>query len=387
MRRIHGAGWQILGDASRASVQIDFPARSKTSFRFCSRLVTAHQETQCSLTYNRAAKLSTTFSTIPGVVYNSLWSATHHCIGATGISSIPFITTHHRNSPQTHPPSQLTPSHHHPTQTMAWALVTPSSRGIGLALTRHLLLTTPTTLPIVATARSDLAGTKARILDTLTLTPSQSDRLDVQPLDLDSESSVAAAAAYCGARYNDRTKSKSAHLRLALLVPGMLVPERAPDKISHDAALATLKLNLLAPMMLMKHLSPFLPKKKTFELDPVDGLNDAAIMAFMSARVGSISDNARGGWYSYRASKAGVNQLVKSLDIMLQLQAGPRAMSVGLHPGTVKTDLSREFWDSTPKEKLFEPAFAAERLLEVLKGMGSEGRGKCWDWAGKEIAP
>jgi NAD(P)-dependent dehydrogenase (short-subunit alcohol dehydrogenase family) len=140
--------------------------------------------------------------------------------------------------------------------------------------------------------------------------------------------------------------------------------------------LATLKLNLLAPMLLMKHVAPFLPRTTT-PLDPVPGLNDAAIMAFMSARVGSISDNVRGGWYSYRASKARVNQLVESLDIHLQLQAGAKTMSVGLHPGTVKTDLSRAFWESTPKDKLFEPAFAAERLLAVLEGLGSSVRGKC----------
>lgn len=61
---------------------------------------------------------------------------------------------------------------------------------------------------------------------------------------------------------------------------------------------------------------------------------------------------------------------------MLQLQTGTKAMSVGLHPNTVKTDLSREFLESTPKEKLFEPAFAAEKLLGVLKGLGGSGRGK-----------
>jgi NAD(P)-dependent dehydrogenase (short-subunit alcohol dehydrogenase family) len=269
---------------------------------------------------------------------------------------------------------------------MAWILVTPASRGIGLALTRHLLTTTPAPVPIVATTRSDPSGTRARILDNLSLPSSSASRLDIQHIDFNAESSIADCAAYCADRYNRRSVDKTAHLRLALLVPGMLVPERAPDKISADAALATLKLNLLAPMLLMKHLAPFLPRKAT-PLDRVAGLNDAAIMACMSARVGSISDNARGGWYSYRASKAGVNQLVKSLDIHLQLQAGAKAMSVGLHPGTVKTDLSRAFWESTPKEKLFEPAFAAERLLAVLEGLASSARGKCWDWAGKEILP
>ena len=166
----------------------------------------------------------------------------------------------------------------------------------------------------------------------------------------------------------------------------MLVPERSPAAIEHDAALETLKLNLLAPMMLAKHFFPFLPRKAT-QLDAVEGLNDAAVLALMSARVGSISDNQRGGWYSYRASKAGVNQLVKSLDIYLKMQTGAKAMSVGLHPGTVKTGLSEEFWGSTPKEKLFSPEFSAERLCEVVKGRREGDRGKCWAWDGEEILP
>ena len=268
---------------------------------------------------------------------------------------------------------------------MAWVLVTPASRGIGLALTRHLLNTTPSSLPVVATARSDLEGAKSRILDGLD--SSASSRLDVQKIDFDSESSISETAAYCKDRYNDRSKDKNAHLRLGMLIPGMLVPERAPDKIEYDSALATLKLNLLAPMLLMKHFAPFLPRKST-ELSAVSGLNPSAIMAMMSARVGSISDNQRGGWYSYRSSKAGINQVVKSLDIFLQLQTGQNAFAVGLHPGTVKTGLSKEFWESTPKEKLFEPEYSAEKLLSVLEGLEvSKGRGKCWDWEGKEILP
>lgn len=107
----------------------------------------------------------------------------------------------------------------------------------------------------------------------------------------------------------------------------------------------------------------------------------------MSARVGSISDNSLGGWYSYRTSKAGVNQLVKSLDIYLENTAGEKAMSVGLHPGTVKTGLSKDFWASTKKEKLFEPDWVAERLVDVVKAVGIEGRGRCWDWEGKEVPP
>ena len=107
----------------------------------------------------------------------------------------------------------------------------------------------------------------------------------------------------------------------------------------------------------------------------------------MSARVGSITDNAAGGWYSYRSSKAAVNQIVKSLDIYLKNSTGEKALAIALHPGTVKTGLSEEFWDSTPKEKLFTPEFAAEKLIGVVQAMEVSGRGKCWDWEGKVIPP
>lgn len=107
----------------------------------------------------------------------------------------------------------------------------------------------------------------------------------------------------------------------------------------------------------------------------------------MSARVGSISDNRLGGWYSYRASKAGVNQLVKTFDNHLRTTSGGNAMAIALHPGTVRTGLSKEFWGSVKKDKLFESDWVAERLLDVVREVGLEGRGRCWDWDGKEVPP
>lgn len=107
----------------------------------------------------------------------------------------------------------------------------------------------------------------------------------------------------------------------------------------------------------------------------------------MSARVGSTSDNALGGWYSYRASKAGVTSISKTFDNYLHNKSGDNAIAIAYHPGTVKTGLSKEFWGSVKKEKLFEPVFAVEKMVGIVKGMGLEGRGRCWDWKGEEILP
>lgn len=141
---------------------------------------------------------------------------------------------------------------------------------------------------------------------------------------------------------------------------------------------------------MLKHFSSFLPKKnasRDTDSDEMRGLPSISTTAIMSARVGSISDNRLGGWYSYRASKAGVNQLVKTFDNYLRTASGENAMALALHPGTVKTELSKEFWGNVKKEKLFEREWVAEQLFEVVKNVGAEGRGKCWDWDGKEVPP
>ncbi|KAJ9662630.1 hypothetical protein H2198_001302 [Neophaeococcomyces mojaviensis] len=280
---------------------------------------------------------------------------------------------------------------------MAWVLTTPSSRGIGSALTRHLLRTTPASIPIVATTRSsDPKSTKESLLADLDLphdSAKASGRLDVQTCDLLNETSIKDLVGYCGDRYQYKDHNGEggpAHLRLSFCIPGKLHPEKSPAQIEYDKALDTMKLNLLAPMMLLKHLHPFLPKKSA-KIQPIHGLPNEAVLAFMSARVGSISDNGLGGWYSYRASKAGLNQLVKSGDIYQKILSAGNACIVGLHPGTVRTSLSKEFWGNVKEGKLFSPEFSAERLCEVVKGLGQRDldkfRGRCWDWEGKEVPP
>ena len=107
----------------------------------------------------------------------------------------------------------------------------------------------------------------------------------------------------------------------------------------------------------------------------------------MAARVGSISDNASGGWYSYRASKAAVFQLAKTFDLYLRTKSAERAIAVALHPGTVHTEFTKDYWGT---REMLEPADAADKLLEVLVGLSPEakgGRGRCWDWRGKEVLP
>lgn len=180
-------------------------------------------------------------------------------------------------------------------------------------------------------------------------------------------------------------------LRLAFVVPGVLFPEKSPTQIDAEKALLTFRTNTIGPMFMLKHFTSFLPKKQSTLCEQRPelqcGLPPVATLAIMSARVGSISENRLGGWYSYRASKAGINQIVKTFDNHLQSVSGDRAIALALHPGTVKTGLSKEFWANVPKEKLFDSDWVAKRLIDVVRKVGVEGRGRCWDFDGKEVPP
>ncbi|OLN96535.1 hypothetical protein CCHL11_00637 [Colletotrichum chlorophyti] len=249
-----------------------------------------------------------------------------------------------------------------------WILVAPSSRGIGAALTRHLLTTT--TAPILATCRSrDTTATKQALLEPLSssLPPKTLEdvapRLKVVRVDVTDEESVREAAEEARGLFPGRTH----HLRLALAIPGILHPEKSPSQMDVEKDLDMFRVNCVGQMVLMKHFSDFLPRKSVLfseDADDVRGLPGQAVWAAMSARVGSTTDNLKGGWYGYRASKAGVTSLAKSLDLWLRPRSGERALAVAYHPGTVKTLFSEGFWDTVPEGKLFE---AGLRTLKQKK--------------------
>jgi len=272
-----------------------------------------------------------------------------------------------------------------------WIFISPSSRGIGLAVTRHLLRNTA--LPILATTRSsDVSAAKAKCLESLDGDGQDrgqdfAARLHVLRLDVTDESSIQSVSEHAAELFPTKTH----HLHLGLAMPGILHPEKSPKQVEYAGALETLKVNTLGPLMLLKWFGEFLPRKGTSMADAsraLPGSPHHATFLLMSARVGSTTDNKLGGWYSYRASKAGVISLAKTYDNHLRVRSGEKAMAMAYHPGTVKTEFSREFWGNVKEGKLFSAEYAAEKLVEVVGGRDiQKDRGLCWDWKGEEVKP
>ncbi|WP_439114727.1 SDR family NAD(P)-dependent oxidoreductase [Hydrogenophaga sp.] len=147
-------------------------------------------------------------------------------------------------------------------------------------------------------------------------------------------------------------------------------PERSWQHLNADALAHSFAVNAIGPALVMKHFLPLLPRQ------------GRCVAAFLSARVGSIGDNALGGWYAYRASKAALNQLVHTAAIELA-RRNRDALCVALHPGTVDTALSQPFAKSGLQVR--PPDVAAVELLGVLDGLPPGSSGGFFDHRGVEV--
>jgi NAD(P)-dependent dehydrogenase (short-subunit alcohol dehydrogenase family) len=149
-------------------------------------------------------------------------------------------------------------------------------------------------------------------------------------------------------------------------------PERDWRQIDADWMLENFRVNAVLPALVARYFLPLLRRQAP------------AVMAVLTARVGSIADNRLGGWHSYRASKAAANQLVKTLSVELA-RKNPAAAIVALHPGTVDTPLSRPFQRNVPEGRLFPAGQAAGQLWRVIDGLGPADTGRFLDWAGEPV--
>jgi NAD(P)-dependent dehydrogenase (short-subunit alcohol dehydrogenase family) len=234
----------------------------------------------------------------------------------------------------------------------ARALVIGASGGIGSAVTN--LLASEGFEAVHALSRSavdrGLAGVR------------------VGRIDIENEASIAAAA---------EQLIEGAPLRFMLVATGLLhdtalQPEKTYRALDPERLLRSFRINAIGPALVGKHMLPLMPK------------TGKTVFAVLSARVGSIEDNRLGGWYGYRASKAALNQFVRTFAIELRRQR-PEAICVALHPGTVDTALSHPFQAGIKSNKVFSPEYSAGRLLAVTDALTAAHTGQLFAWDGQPV--
>lgn len=233
------------------------------------------------------------------------------------------------------------------------AAVFGASGGVGAALV-GLLADDPRCAAVFAGARRSIDGGGK-------VTPFRFDLLD--------ETSIAMAAGNIG--------ESTDGVDLVLVATGVLhdtalKPEKTMRSLQSQSLAQSFALNAICPALIAKHVLPLLPREQK------------SVFAAMSARVGSISDNRSGGWHGYRASKAALNQLIRTCAIELAVK-NKNAVCVTLHPGTVDTALSKPFQAGVAPEKLFSAVTSARHLLAVIDQLNAPESGGFFAWDGQRI--
>ncbi len=223
---------------------------------------------------------------------------------------------------------------------------------------------------IVIGASGGIGTALADALELRGATVTRLSRSSIPPVDLASDASIEAAAA---------AVASDAPFDLVLIASGILhgdglAPEKTYRQLDGVALERVFRVNAIGPTVVARHFVPLLRP------------TGRATFAALSARVGSIGDNRLGGWFAYRASKAALNQIVKTLSIELA-RTRPDTLVVALHPGTVNTALSAPFQRGLAEGQLLTPEASAAHLLDVLDRLGPGDSGGCFDWTGARIAP
>jgi NAD(P)-dependent dehydrogenase (short-subunit alcohol dehydrogenase family) len=204
-------------------------------------------------------------------------------------------------------------------------------------------------------------------------------RLTTPVLDYADEATLAGAARWLA----DEVDARRMPLRTLIVASGYLhgvipgqpgdrpaQPERSGSHLDPAYLAHCFAVNAIGPALVVKHFFPLLAR------------TGPCVAGFISAKVGSIGDNALGGWYGYRASKAALNQIVRTAAIELA-RRNRRAVCVALHPGTVDTPLSQPFAKAGLTVR--SPSVAAGELLAVLHGLTPAQSGGFFDYRGQAL--
>ena len=146
-------------------------------------------------------------------------------------------------------------------------------------------------------------------------------------------------------------------------------PEKSLSMVEYETMLAQFKVNTIGPALLIKNFMKFLPRK------------GKVVFATLSARVGSIEDNRLGGWISYRASKAGLNQIIKTASIEAS-RKNPHSVFLAIHPGTVLSKLTEPYLGN---KSFVVPDEAAKNILRVIEQIDHSDTGGFFSFDGSKV--
>lgn len=243
------------------------------------------------------------------------------------------------------------------------ALIVGASGGIGLGFVQKLLQD-DRVAKVYATYRQLESANSL-----LALQDQHPEQLVCLPLDITDEAQIAACS--------DRIRSQVDKLHLVincvgLLHEGDLQPEKSLRQINPDHLMRYFQINSIGAVLLAKHLSPLFSHA------------ERNVFATISAKIGSIGDNQLGGWYGYRASKAALNMLMRTVAIEYKRKS-PNSIVVMLHPGTTDTRLSKPFQRNVPPEKLFPVERTVAQLLAVITNLQPQDSGEFFSWDGSRL--
>jgi NAD(P)-dependent dehydrogenase (short-subunit alcohol dehydrogenase family) len=248
------------------------------------------------------------------------------------------------------------------------AFVAGASSGIGLAFARALSERQDVAL-VIASCRGGADSPRASSLASL------GPKIRIVSADATQPDSVDAAAARA------QSELQAAGLEAldvlvtcpgVLRVPQLKLPETTLRNVTYESMLLNLQVNTMMPMLFMKHLVPLMYKSQR------------AVVAAVSARVASQAENQMGGWYSYRASKAALNVLVRNVAIECRNNR-KSVLAVAFHPGSVDTELGKPYHANMPKDKLLTPDHSVQRMLAKMDSLAAADSGGFFNFDGSPI--
>lgn len=249
-------------------------------------------------------------------------------------------------------------------------LIVGVNQGIGLGFVQHLLHRNADSNEfslkvnrIYATHRQEPSQELA------TIAAQQSDRLHLIPMDVTDETQIVQAIT--------QMQTQIDRLHLVIYCVGVLhnetmQPEKSLQQLNADRLLQYFQVNSIGAVLLAKHLLPLLKHR------------DRSVFASISAKVGSIGDNQLGGWYGYRASKAALNMLMRTVAIEYSRKS-PQTIVALLHPGTTDTPLSKPFQRNVVPEKLFSIDRTVTQLMAVIEHLQPDDSGQFFSWDGSRL--